>query len=237
MWKWELGLICVLIESQFQVLLNRTWKWDVCCWLHRLCSLSWNNKSQDHANISVGLGNPGWMWAQLCGEELGLSRGPSRGNPSGDCVRKITSSAPFWVSFGWQLTCHLGNGESCSLSPVSLFLGQISTKSEFFVWAELTGRLKGLWFRCSFPSSAQQMFWSAHELHRSAAVLNSCKQSTESHGKLNECNFVERYWTWLLNEHHQNKTQPTRAAGCSSWGGHKWHLKDVTTCKLAPLIA
>lgn len=42
---------------------------------------------------------------------------------------------------------------------------------------------------------------------------------------------------WLLNEHRQNKTQPTRAAPGAAGEGHKWQLKGVTTCKLAPLIA
>lgn len=39
----------------------------------------------------------------------------------------------------------------------SLSLGQVSTKSEFFGLAELSGRVKGLWFRRNFPISAQQM--------------------------------------------------------------------------------
>jgi len=102
--KVRYGLGCVLIQGQFQVLVNRIWKWDLYSWLYSLCSLSCNNTAQDHANTSVGVGNLSWIWAQCCDEELGLSCGPNGGNPSGDCIRNVMSSIWFWINFERQLT-------------------------------------------------------------------------------------------------------------------------------------
>lgn len=63
----------------------------------------------------------------------------------------------FWITLGWQLTREaFWQGEFRSFSAV-LSLGQVSTKNEFFGLAELSGRVKGLWFRRNSPISAQQM--------------------------------------------------------------------------------
>lgn len=164
-WLLKMGVLAVCWERQYK---SRTWAWVVfwsranfrCWWIGfenvartvdcTVCAIEAEMKPGIMQVFQWELET--WAVARSWGCHVAQMEGAHQGA----LLEMPWGSESGLTLAGSSHAIYFSEGEF-SFSPVPFSLRQISTKSEFFVLAVLSGRAKGLWFKCNFPISAQQM--------------------------------------------------------------------------------